>query len=158
MIRDSATRKAEQRKTEAEKYNQRQHLFAARKAFETQWMQDQKEKEAMRIAKIVEDIEEKDRKRIENRTNREAEEKAAKEEAVKNNPLLRDKSKPVEAVNKRLSKDVALDDPTQTKCKKAERLRRERLDALQRELDSQMPRGGSASTAALAHLLYGPRG
>merc|ERR1719258_802421 len=134
MIRDSATRKAEQRKTEAEKYNQRQHLFAARKAFETQWMQDQKEKEAMRIAKIVEDIEEKDRKRIENRTNREAEEKAAKEEAVKNNPLLRDKSKPVEAVNKRLSKDVALDDPTQTKCKKAERLRRERLDALQREL------------------------
>jgi hypothetical protein len=134
MIRDSATRKAEQRKTEAEKYNQRQHLFAARKAFETQWMQEQKEKEAMRIAKIVEDIEEKDRKRIENRTNREAEEKAAKEEAIKNNPLLRDKSKPVEAVNKRLSKDVALDDPTQTKCKKAERLRRERLDALQREL------------------------
>merc|ERR1719310_1739206 len=112
MIRDSATRKAEQRKTEAEKYNQRQHLFAARKAFETQWMQEQKEKEAMRIAKIVEDIEEKDRKRIENRTNRE----------------------PVEAVNKRLSKDVTLDDPTQTKCKKAERLRQERLDALQREL------------------------
>merc|ERR1719484_86215 len=101
MIRDSATRKAEQRKTEAEKYNQRQHLFAARKAFETQRMQEQKEKEAMRIAKIVEDIEEKDRIRIESRTNREAEEKAAKEEAVKNNPLLRDKSKPVEAVNKR---------------------------------------------------------
>jgi hypothetical protein len=131
MIRDSATRKAEQKKTEAEKFNQRQHLAQARKVFEEKWMQEYKQKEAERVAAIARKIEERDEARVEGRKRREEEEKAAKEEAAKNNPALREKTKPVVAVNKRLSREVTLENPTQARYEKAERLRTERLAALQ---------------------------
>merc|ERR1719353_2648772 len=134
MIRDSASRKDEQHKAEAEKASQRQHLAIARKMFEEQRLQQQKQKEADRVAAIAKKLEERDEARIEGRKKREEEEKAAREEAIKNNPALKEKAKPVVPLNKRHSQDVALDNPMQARYDKAEKLRLQRLADVQRGL------------------------